>query len=198
MERHEIASEATRIRCFLPPFVSITNLHLSKVVLLCCLFVLFMLQSALDRLLEKARSSKAISYRFPLPLVHDLQYGVNHSSTLSQSATHSKSRRRRMKDTLMQQSTQEGLVKREDAIRMFKVDPLKTDAVYDLLVSKGWIEGEPAAPARTGSAKGGSKSGVSVTPSDTKDAIMDDIVADPAIEPMQEDPKPMDDNEMKG
>lgn len=103
-----------------------------------------------------------------------------------------------MKDTLMQQSTREGLVKREDAIRMFKVDPLKTDAVYDLLVSKSWIEGEPAAPARTGSAKGGSKSVVSVTPSETKDAIMDDIIADPGIEPMQEDPKPMDDNEMKG
>ncbi|GAQ80026.1 histone acetyltransferase complex component [Klebsormidium nitens] len=92
----------------------------------------------------------------------------------------------KMKDTLMQQSAREGLVKRSDAVRMFKVDPIKTDAVYDLLVSKGWIEGEPSAPPRTGSAKGGSKGAAS----ERGDAV-EDGVAGSAVH-LEPDAKPMD------
>lgn len=91
----------------------------------------------------------------------------------------------------MQQSAREGLVNRSDAQRMFKVDPIKTDAVYDLLVSKGWIEGEPAAPPRTGSAKGGAKTVATIAASEGGAAVEGGNAAGSEVD-HEPDAKPMD------
>ncbi|XP_024363193.1 transcriptional adapter ADA2 isoform X3 [Physcomitrium patens] len=54
----------------------------------------------------------------------------------------------RMKEHLMLESLKSGQVRRSDAHQMFKVDPVKTDRVYELLLSKGWIQGDgPTASA---------------------------------------------------
>ena len=47
----------------------------------------------------------------------------------------------------MLESLKSGQVRRADAYQMFKVDPLKTDRVFELLLSRGWIQGDgPTAP----------------------------------------------------
>lgn len=48
----------------------------------------------------------------------------------------------KMKETLMLESMKRGQVSRQDAYHMFKVDPIKTDRVYELLVAMGWIQGD--------------------------------------------------------
>lgn len=48
----------------------------------------------------------------------------------------------KMKEALMLESVKVGQVRRADAYQMFKVDPVKTDRVYELLVSRGWIQGD--------------------------------------------------------
>lgn len=54
----------------------------------------------------------------------------------------------KMKEHLMLESMKAGQVRRSDAYQMFKVDPTKTDRVYELLLSKGWIQGDgPTVPA---------------------------------------------------
>jgi transcriptional adapter 2-alpha len=35
-----------------------------------------------------------------------------------------------------------GQVRRSDALQMFKVEPIKTDRVYELLLTRGWIQGD--------------------------------------------------------
>lgn len=53
----------------------------------------------------------------------------------------------KMKEVLMLESMKSGQVRRSDAYQKFKVDPVKTDRVYELLVSRGWIQGDgPMAP----------------------------------------------------
>lgn len=42
----------------------------------------------------------------------------------------------------MLESMKRGQVSRQDAYHMFKVDPIKTDRVYELLVAMGWIQGD--------------------------------------------------------
>lgn len=48
----------------------------------------------------------------------------------------------KMKEVLMLESMKSGQVRRSDAYQKFKVDPVKTDRVYELLVSRGWIQGD--------------------------------------------------------
>lgn len=48
----------------------------------------------------------------------------------------------------MLESVKAGQVRKADAYQLFKVDPIKTDRVYELLKSRGWIEGDgPTVPA---------------------------------------------------
>lgn len=54
----------------------------------------------------------------------------------------------KMKEVLMLESIKNGQVSRADTYQMFKVDPLKTDRVYELLLSMGWIQGDgPTLPS---------------------------------------------------
>jgi len=48
----------------------------------------------------------------------------------------------------MLESLKVGQVRKADIFQMFKVDPIKTERVYDFLMSRGWIQGDgPTAPA---------------------------------------------------
>ncbi|KAJ7514548.1 hypothetical protein O6H91_23G049200 [Diphasiastrum complanatum] len=48
----------------------------------------------------------------------------------------------KMKETLMLESMKKGHVKLEDAVLMFKVDPSKTERVFELLSRMGWIQSD--------------------------------------------------------
>lgn len=48
----------------------------------------------------------------------------------------------KMKEVLMLESLRSGQVRRSDALQMFKVEPIKTDRVYELLLTRGWIQGD--------------------------------------------------------
>lgn len=54
----------------------------------------------------------------------------------------------KMKEVLMCESMKKGQVKRSDAFGFFKVEPIKTDKVYELLVKMGWIQGDGPAQER--------------------------------------------------
>lgn len=49
-----------------------------------------------------------------------------------------------MKEVLMVESMKKGHLRKAEACRMFKVDPVKTDRVFELLSTRGWIQGDGA------------------------------------------------------
>ncbi|KAL3699063.1 hypothetical protein R1sor_017085 [Riccia sorocarpa] len=48
----------------------------------------------------------------------------------------------KMKEILVGESARRAYVTRADAYALFKIEPIKTEKVYELLVKMGWIEGE--------------------------------------------------------
>ncbi|CAM6103370.1 unnamed protein product [Calypogeia fissa] len=54
----------------------------------------------------------------------------------------------KMKEVLMFESMRKGQVRRSDAYGMFRVDPIKTDKVYELLMKMEFIQGDGPAPDR--------------------------------------------------
>ncbi|KAG6549158.1 hypothetical protein Mapa_009384 [Marchantia paleacea] len=48
----------------------------------------------------------------------------------------------KMKEVLLGESARKGHVNRSDAFALFKIEPIKTERVYELLVGMGWIQGD--------------------------------------------------------